>query len=99
MIPKVTRGRSLGGLMGYLVDTDQERTANVHTEPHLVAGDPAVMAWYGDGELSKADGYAIAKVLDEPRRSFMVDVPKGHVWHCSLSLRADEGRLARIHKE
>ncbi len=35
----------------------------------------------------------IAAYLDMPRKQVEVDVPGGHVWHCSLSLRAGEGQL------
>jgi hypothetical protein len=100
MIPKITRGSDVGGLFAYLCDVDPKRTRNVHEEPHLVGGDPLVTAWWGGGQvLSRADGREIAKVLDEPRRVFGVpDVtasgePFRHVWHCSLSVRAEEGRL------
>src|SRR5690606_22078305 len=30
---------------------------------------------------------------DKPRAAYEVEVKGGHVWHCSLSLRADEGTL------
>ena len=50
------------------------------------------MAWYDDNELDHASALAIAKHLDAPRRRHDdVEVKGGHVWHCSLSLRAEEG--------
>ena len=88
MIPNVTRGDRMGGLLSYLVGPGKSEE---HTEPHLVAGDPALMAWYGEQELSQADGLAIAAHLDLPRKVFGTEVTGGHVWHCSLSLRAQEG--------
>ncbi|GLB69160.1 relaxase/mobilization nuclease domain-containing protein [Arthrobacter mangrovi] len=112
MIPNITRGARMGGLMIYLVSTDADRTKNAHTEPHLVAGDPAIMAWYDDGVLDKDDALAIARHLDQPRKAFGVEVrvkdlqwdpvrkqrihvgyKDANVWHCSLSLRAEEGAL------
>ena len=90
MIPNVTRGDRMGGLLVYLVGPGK---SDEHTEPHLVAGDPALMAWYSEQELSKADGVAIAEHLDLPRSVFGTKVTSGHVWHCSLSLRAQEGLL------
>jgi hypothetical protein len=112
MIPNITRGSRMTGLMLYLASTDADRTKNSHTEPHLVAGDPAVMAWYDDGVLDRDDALAIARHLDQPRKAFGVEVlqkdfrwdavakervENGHkqadVWHCSLSLRAEEGAL------
>lgn len=90
MMPNVVRGDRMAGLMGYLTGPGR---ANEHTEPHLVAGDPALMAWHDDAELGRESAQAIAQHLDQPRDAFGVDVNGGHVWHCSLSLRADEGML------
>jgi hypothetical protein len=56
-----------------------------------VAGDHALMAWYDDAELSGDNAKAIARHLDRPRTAMGVDVKGGHVWHASLSLRAEEG--------
>ena len=81
----------MAGLMTYLVGPGR---ANEHTEPHLVAGDAAMLAWHDDAELSRDGGLAIARHLDRPRTATGVEVNGGHVWHCSLSLRADEGALS-----
>jgi hypothetical protein len=113
MIPNITRGSRMSGLLQYLASTDADKTKNSHTDPHLVAGDAAVMAWYDDGVLDRDDAVAIAKHLDQPRKMFGVEVlqkdfrwdpvkrervENGHkaadVWHCSLSLRAEEGALS-----
>ncbi len=91
MMPNVTRGDRLGGLMTYLAG---EGRRNEHTEPHLVNGDSATFTFYGDAELDRATALAIARDLDEPRTAFGVEMPGGHVWHCSLSLRAEEGQLS-----
>ena len=112
MIPNITRGSRMSGLLLYLASTDTDKTKNSHTDPHLVAGDAAIMAWYDDGVLDRDDAIAIAKHLDQPRRAYRVEVLQkdfrwdpvrkervadGHkqadVWHCSLSLRAEEGAL------
>ncbi|MCH6472411.1 relaxase/mobilization nuclease domain-containing protein [Sinomonas terrae] len=90
MIPNVVRGERMAGLMVYLVG---EGRHNEHTEPHLVAGDAALMAWHADAELNRDSAAAIARHLDRPRRAFDTEVSGGHVWHCSLSLRAEEGML------
>ncbi|MGI8412388.1 MAG: relaxase/mobilization nuclease domain-containing protein [Solirubrobacteraceae bacterium] len=105
MIPNITRGGRMGGLLVYLAGPGR---GNEHSEPHLVAGDPGVMAWHADEELSRAAALRIAGVLDHPRRAFgtRVSVPvkdreghhrgvkDAHVWHCSLSLHADEGQIS-----
>lgn len=112
MIPNITRGSRMTGLMVYLASTDSDKTKNAHSEPHLVAGDAAIMAWYDDGVLDHDDALAIAKHLDRPRKTFGVSVQikdmqwdaskkervhvgykDASVWHCSLSLRAEEGAL------
>lgn len=90
MIPNVVRGERMGGLMVYLAGPGR---SNEHTEPHLVAGDSAMMAWHDDNELSRDDALVIARHLDRPKRAHDVEVKGGHVWHCSLSLRAEEGQL------
>ena len=73
MIPNITRGSRMSGLMLYLASTDADKTKNAHTDPHLVAGDAAIMAWYDDGVLDKDDAIAIAKHLDQPRKAFGVE--------------------------
>lgn len=117
MIPHVVRGDRMAGLMVYLAGPGRR---NEHEEPHLVAGDPALMAWYRDVELDRGAALAVARHLDRPRTVFGTEVTTGvyerkrtgrsadgqpvygsvrtgskpaHVWHCSLSLRAEEGQL------
>jgi len=89
-MPNITRGDDMPGLLRYLAGPG---LSNEHTDPHLVAGDAAIMTFHDDAALSPAAAMAIARDLDHPRRSLAVEVPGGSVWHCSLSLRADEGQL------
>ncbi|MGI8418789.1 MAG: relaxase/mobilization nuclease domain-containing protein, partial [Nakamurella sp.] len=91
MIPNITRGQSMSGLLVYLAGPGRH---NEHTEQHLVAGDSAIMAWHGDVELDRATALSVARTIDQPRRAFKVDVPRGNVWHCSLSIKADDGQLS-----
>ena len=74
MMPNVTRGGRMQGLLSYLVSVDPAKTSNVHQDPHLVAGDAAVMAWFDDGILDQDDASRIAAYLDEPHRKFGVEV-------------------------
>lgn len=90
MMPNVTRGSGMTGLLTYLCGPGK---TNEHTDPHLVAGDPAMLAWHDDAHLDRGAAVAIAHYLDEPRKALDVDVKGGHVWHCSLSIRAEEGAL------
>jgi hypothetical protein len=92
-MPNITRnkqGQGMRGLLLYLVGPGRE---NQHTEPHLVAGDSSIMAWHSTDELGEEAALSIARSLDATRLAFQVDVPDGHVWHASWSLRAEEGRL------
>ena len=88
MMPNVTRGVRMRGLLEYLAGPGK---ANEHTEPHLVAGSAGVMAWNDDSVLDMVAARGIAAHLDSPRRRFEVEVSRGSVWHCSLSVRSEEG--------
>lgn len=72
MIPNVTRGGRMAGLMNYLVG---EGRSNEHTNPTLIAADDRVAFKYESGDaLSRYDAFEIAEMLDAPRRAFGVDV-------------------------
>lgn len=90
MIPNVRRGQQMTRLISYLVGPGKH---NEHTDPHLVAGSGWLMAWHSDAELTTRDAKEIGRDLEAPTRAFNVEVTGGHVWHCSLSLDAAEGRL------
>jgi hypothetical protein len=90
-MPNITRGTRMGGLLAYLQGPGR---ANEHTHPHLVAGDVSVTSWHSNVVLDRPTALAVAAQLDQPRRAFGVQVAGGSVWHCSLSLRADEGQLS-----
>lgn len=109
MIPNITRGDRMSGLMVYLAGEGRE---NEHTEQHLVAGDSAIVSMYGYDALDRETALAIARDLDEPRVLFGVDVKRkvtttdketgelssryinADVWHCSLSLGPEDGQLS-----
>src|SRR5699024_2848274 len=85
------RGDRMAGLMVYLVGPGR---ANEHEDQHLVAGDGPLLAWHDDNELSRDSALDIARHLDRPRKALGVEVARGHVWHCSLSLSPEEGELS-----
>lgn len=74
-MPNVVRGDRMAGLLTYLVGPGR---SNEHTEPHPVAGDPALMAWH-DEELNRDAGLVIARHLDRPRTAHHLEVKGGHV--------------------
>lgn len=80
----------MAGLMIYLAGPGR---ANEHEEPHLVAGDSALMAWHDDNELNRDAALDIANALDRAHQFYKTEVDGGHVFHCSLSLAAEEGQL------
>jgi hypothetical protein len=100
MIPNVSRGGRVYGLLRYLVSVDPQN-ANLHVDPRLVAGESAVMTLCAGRPLSLGDARELARHLDQPRlrSGTRVTVPRldkrgevcaerkdAHVWHCSLSL-------------
>ena len=90
MIPNITKGDRMAGLLVYLTGPGR---ANEHTDPHLVTGSAPIMAWHNDDELGRDAALSIAHELDQAKNILGVEVKGGHVWHCSLSLRAEEGDL------
>lgn len=90
MIPNIVQGERMGGLLSYLVG---EGRANEHANPHLVGGNPMLMSWYSNRELTDDDARTIARYLDQTTSQRETPVPGGHVFHCSLSLHEREGVL------
>lgn len=113
MIPKVSRGQDFAGLVRYLFRegaSDRDRTlddgtilpADVHVNPHLVAGDPLIFAWHGRERLSVEEVAAVGRTLQQPSRAFVpvgagrlsdANPHKSPVWHCSLSVPPKDGLL------
>lgn len=111
MMPNVTRGGRMAGLVMYLAGPGR---ANEHTDQRLIAGHDVVTFEIEPGKgLSRDDALDIANILDEPRKQFGTEVQlpvrefdeataeqvttgykDAHVWHCSLSLSAEEGSLS-----
>lgn len=92
MIAKITRGDRMTGLMAYLVGDGR---SNEHTDQRMVAGDGPAMTWWSETALDHQAALELGRYLDGPRKVFdQVGVSAGHVWMCSLSLRADEGQLS-----
>jgi hypothetical protein len=87
MIPNITRGTRVQGLLFYLWGPGRREE---HTDPHLLA------AWDGAGELAdlepeithagKRDFRHLAELLEIPVRAGR-NPPRKPVWHCSV--RAD----------
>lgn len=101
MIPNITRGGNVTGVLSYLLGKGRREE---HQDPHLVAGSPSAIATHGERTLAARDAGEIGRFLDAPRLASgeQVSIPKrdengraegsrdGHVWHCSLSLHPEE---------
>jgi len=91
VIVRITRGSGMTGLVTYLAGPGKR---NEHSDPHLVAGDGAVLAWWDDAQLNRPAAAGVAAHLDESRRVTGTEVAGGHVWHASLALPAADRRLS-----
>lgn len=66
----------MSGLLSYLQGPGRH---NEHERPHLVAGDPGVMAWYAetvDGAMPKETAMRLARYLERPRRAHGVEATR-----------------------
>ena len=110
MMPNITRGGRMAGLMVYLAGGGR---ANEHTDQHLIAGHDVVTQAIGSASLTTDTALDLANVMEQPSRVFgteiltpsklydpdtgehvRTDMVDGHVWHASLSIKADEGKLS-----
>jgi hypothetical protein len=110
MMPNITRGGRMAGLMVYLAGGGR---ANEHTDQHVIAGHDVVTQAVGSAPLTTDTALDLANVLEQPSRVFgteiltpsklyhpdtgehvRTDMVDGHVWHASLSIKADEGKLS-----
>jgi Relaxase/Mobilisation nuclease domain len=104
LIPNITRGGSMGGLVGY-VGGKGER--NEHVNPRVITGSASVQLRTGYRVVSIERPGArreLTALLDAPhiesgrqapvpvkdRAGTRIGTRDGHVWHCSLSLPANE---------
>ena len=110
MIPKISRGGRMGGLVRYLVGPGKQ---NEHAEPHVVAGSD-VELWRGvasDPSAGGPDGRApgcrrqrtgagvTVRRKDDEGNVLVAEDGRSkradaHVWHCSLSLCPEQGVLS-----
>lgn len=101
MIPNVVRGNDTRGLIAYLLGPGR---ANEHRNPRMIVGDSVTVAQYRDRnfEIDEQVVSDLAADLDETwnlqGRPFIPGPGKRkggeRVWHCSLSIGAEEGTLS-----
>lgn len=91
MIPKITKGSDVKRLLRYLFGPGNH---NEHRDQHVVAGyeDASVME-PPRADDGRVDVRPLAADLMAPL-ALASRVPSEWVWHCSLSLRREEGQLS-----
>lgn len=99
MIAEIVRGDGMPELISYLFGPGRH---NEHVDQHLVAG-YADAVFTAPGRLWQSEPGIRRQVQKEardlgwqveyPRSRWGTEVSRGHVWHCSLAIRADEGQL------
>lgn len=93
MIPKVTYGSRVRGLLEYLWGPGK---AEEHVNPHLVAGYDDVAVLAPDRRQRDGGGWSLEELaarLDAPQIAAGARGVRQYVWQCSLSLPAQEGQL------
>jgi hypothetical protein len=99
MIAEIVRGDEMPELISYLFGPGRH---NEHVDQHLVAG-YADAVFTAPDRLWKTEPGVQRQVQKEardlgwqveyPRSRWGTEVPRGHVWHCSLAIKSDEGQL------
>ena len=90
MIPNITRGRNMRGLVAYLAGPGRR---NEHRDQHVVAGSEDVEFRFDGVELDGDRIRSLGRLLDSDSANSDVVVSDGHVWHCSLSVGKTDGIL------
>jgi relaxase-like protein len=99
MIAEIVRGDGMPDLISYLFGPGRH---NEHVDQHLVAGyaDAVFTApdrlWKSEPGVQRQvqkEARDLGWQVEYPRSRWGTEVPRGYVWHCSLSIRSDEGQL------
>jgi hypothetical protein len=99
VIAEVVRGNAMPDLVSYLFGPGRH---NEHVNQHLIAGyaDAVFTAddklWQSEPKTRRhlrAEARELGWQVEYPHSRWGSEVPHGYVWHCSLSIRADEGQL------
>jgi hypothetical protein len=99
MIAEIVRGDGMPDLISYLFGPGRH---NEHVDQHLVAGyaDAVFTApdrlWKSEPGVQRQvqkEARDLGWQVEYPRSRWGTEVPRGHVWHCSLAIRSGEGQL------
>jgi hypothetical protein len=99
VIAEIVRGDGMPDLISYLFGPGRH---NEHVDQHLVAGYADVVftapdrLWKSEPGVQRQvrkEARDLGWQVEYPRSRWGTEVPRGHVWHCSLAIKADEGQL------
>jgi hypothetical protein len=99
VIAEIVRGDGMPDLISYLFGPGRH---NEHVDQHLIAGyaDAVFTApdrlWKSEPGVQRQvqkEARDLGWQVEYPRSRWGTEVPRGHVWHCSLAIKADEGKL------
>ena len=99
VIAEIVRGDGMPDLISYLFGPGRH---NEHVDQHLIAGyaDAVFTApdrlWKSEPGVQRQvqkEARDLGWQVEYPRSRWGTEVPRGHVWHCSLAIKADEGQL------
>jgi relaxase-like protein len=99
VIGEVVRGDHMPDLVSYLFGPGRH---DEHVDQHLVAGyaDAVFSApdrlWQSEPGVQRqvrGEARELGWELEYPHSRWQSEVPRGYVWHCSLSVKAGEGQL------
>lgn len=91
MIPNITKGTKMYGLVNYLMG---EGRSNEHTNQHVISGSESVMFAHMDTNQTPASIGALVKTLNASHKLLEENKKRAHVWHCSLSVSERDGELS-----
>lgn len=91
MIPNITRGSRMQGLIRYLAGSGRH---NEHVDQHVVAGDDWSELSFTGVELDASTVSELGSYLDNASRRFGERMRGGNVWHCSLAISREDGVLS-----
>ncbi|MFK0042360.1 relaxase/mobilization nuclease domain-containing protein [Paenarthrobacter sp. NPDC090517] len=90
MMPNITKGTKMVGLIMYLAGPGR---SNEHTGMRLITASDAIVSVERGAALNAENAKTLAHEMDIPKAVFAADSASKHVFHVSLSLKADEGSL------
>lgn len=91
MMPNVTKGSRMVSLVKYLAGPGR---ANEHTQQRVISSSASIVSVDQGEHLSAESALRLGYEMDIPKAVFGQNHKGKHVFHVSLSLAADEGKLS-----